>query len=116
MGVKENTGTLAVKQADVRLDFRKNGTLRRISLPTNKVIEMKKNGLLLPEKVEEYSMIELVHEKKLIPIPVVKGSGKYYGPKGCLLRFLVEPTAQLMKREIHNWHLQSTGRVHEKGA
>lgn len=114
--LNEETYTLAVKQVDVRFGYRKSGTLKQISLSTNKVLEMQKNGLLLPEKVEKYSTIELIHDKKLISIPVVKGSGKYCGRNGCLLRFLVEPATQFMRSDIHNWHLRPIENRQVKGA
>ncbi|WP_394701607.1 hypothetical protein [uncultured Enterococcus sp.] len=115
---KEKIHRLTVKKSekDVRLNFRKSGTLRQISFSTNKVLEMRKNGLLLPEKVAEYTIIELIYDEKEIEIPVIKGSGKYCGHDGCLLRFLVDPIVQLKRGEQKKWHLQTASAGYEEGA
>lgn len=104
---KEGTQVLAVKESDVRFSYTKSDRLKKIGLSTNKVIEMKENGLLTPEKIQQYSVIALIHAKKKLMIPIVKGSGRYGGKRGILLGFSVSPSFHLKRGEMHNWHLRS---------
>lgn len=101
---KEPVAGLAVKESDVGFHFRR-AFLRQLTIRANKVIEMRENGLLAQEKLQEYERIILIHDKKRLFIPIVKGSWKYGGQKDGLLRFDVLPTVRLRKHEIHNWHL-----------
>lgn len=96
---------MAVNESDVRFNYKKNGYLRQITLSTNKIIEMRENGLLDPNKVQKYSRIMVIHDKKKLPIPIVIGSGRYCGQKEGQLRFSVSPIVRLKKGELHNWHL-----------
>jgi hypothetical protein len=109
---------LAVKESDVRFSFAPSGRLNQIRISANKIIEMRENGLLDPDKIHMYSGIVLVHDRKTLRIPVVRGSGKFCGQNSGLLRFAISPNVFLRKGELHNWHLQLSqdSKNHEKGA
>lgn len=115
---KKETHGLAVKESDVRFSFAPSGRLNQIRISANKIIEMRENGLLDPKKIHEYSRITLVHDKKMLRIPVVRGSGKFCGQNSGLLRFSIAPNVFLKRGELHNWHLQLSqgSEKHEKGA
>ena len=106
--VEETQNDLAVKESDVKFIYRKNGRLKQVTLSTNKVIEMRENGLLVQEKLCSYDHIVLIRAKKQLYIPIVPGSAKYGGQNNALLRFNVNPNSALRKSDLYNWHLQST--------
>ena len=99
--------SLAVRKDDVFLQFNDNWTrLKYIQLNANKVIEMRENQLLGPDKLQAYNEICLIHAKKRLSIPIVQGSGRYCGLNGGGLRFSVPRNIRIAKAEMHNWHLR----------
>lgn len=102
---KEQAHVLAVKESDLRFHFRGN-YLKHVSISSNKVIEMRKNNLLEQRKLQEYTAIGIVHDKKVLTLPIVKGSWKYGGQNQSLLRTAISPSVRLKKGELHKWHLQ----------
>lgn len=95
---------LTLQEADVR--FQTNQTrITYITMTANKVIELRENGLLENERLKAYTHIVLLKDKKLLPIPIVRGGFRYGGAGNHLLRFPVAPNIVLKKRDMKNWHL-----------
>ncbi|MEI5992412.1 hypothetical protein A5881_003968 [Enterococcus termitis] len=103
---KEQVSHLALKNSDVKFYYDRRNVLKRVLVNANKVIELRENQLLKNEKLREYSEIWLIHDKKIIKIPVVKGSWNFCGQKDGLLRFSIAPNVRLERKDMHNWHLK----------
>ena len=91
----EEEHTLAVSKSETRFYYRKGGAIGQIRLSTNKVIELQKNGLLVPERVNNYSMIELICGEAAKLIPIIQGSGRYCGHERKQFRFLIPKNVRL---------------------
>lgn len=101
----EKTYSLAVNQSDLRF-FYKNKFLRTISISSNKTIELRKNKLLEPEKLKQYNELCIVHDKKLLKLPIVQDSPTYNGRNGELLQVTIPDNVQLSKEDLEKWHLK----------
>ncbi|MEI5992354.1 hypothetical protein A5881_003910 [Enterococcus termitis] len=106
---KEQVRHLALKESDVDFVYQRSNQqkfLKQLTINANKVIELRANNLLELRKLQEYSVILLVHDKKTIKIPITKGSWRYCGQNKGRLRCSIAPHVRLERNDMHNWHLK----------
>ncbi|WP_430609013.1 hypothetical protein [Enterococcus sp. MSG3310] len=102
---QEEKCILAVKKADVRFHY--NGTRRitYVALTTNKITELRMNGLLSEEALKAYTHICILYKDKKILIPIIQGYWETYRSKeSTAFRAKVAKNVGMYKQDIENWH------------
>lgn len=106
MTVKERqkaSSILAINEHYISYKFLRN-TLREVNISANKVIEMRRNGLLNKEKLNGYTSISIVHGKEELVLPIVEKTWKYGGQKNSILKVSIDRTEiKLTKEDFRNW-------------
>lgn len=100
---KEVHRSLTINEADVKFQFT-GQYLRRISLTSNKVLEMRGNELLKVDRLCEYTSITLIRDHQSLTIPIVRNSWKYGGRQGNLLSFEIPKEHRLSMKTLKTWH------------
>lgn len=102
---QEEQCILAVKKADVRFHYNGTRKVTYIALTTNKIIEMKINGLLTDEALEKYTHICVLYKDQKIVIPIIQGAWQTHQSKeSTVLRVRVAEGVGIYKHDIDNWH------------
>lgn len=95
---------LGVKQADIKFGSR-NEYLTYINFDVNKTTEMAINGLLSNLKFNNYESVVLIHDKKIVMLPIVKGSFRFSETNKRIMRCRIEHGYKVKRNDLVNWHL-----------
>ncbi|HAP3815333.1 TPA: hypothetical protein IUX93_002814 [Enterococcus faecalis] len=102
---QEEQCILAVKKADVRFHYNGTRKVTYIALTTNKITELKINGLLTEEALEKYTHICILYKDKKIVIPILQGSWQtHQSTESTVLRVKVAENVKIYMNDIDNWH------------
>lgn len=115
--LKKNLFVLGVKQADVKFSSKVGAGgdrfISHINFDGNKTTEMMINGLLSDLKFKSYECVVLVHDKKVIMLPITKGSFRYSESHRRILkcRVLTNNDYKIKKSDFENWHLDKNKEI-----